>query len=111
MSLHLHPPFRADQIGSLKRPLYLLEKRKAFDSKQCTQEELTAVEDEAIKAVLDVQREVGIKSLSDGEFRRCVLSPISSEARDTLLTLNHAQPYVLRRLLRQRGWHGLPSRW
>ena len=72
MSLRLNPPFRAEQIGSLKRPIKLLEKRKAFDSKQCTQEELTSVEDEAIQAIVDMQREVGIKSITDGEFRRCV---------------------------------------
>ena len=73
MSLHLSPPFRADHIGSLKRPVKLLEKRKAFDSKQCTQEELTTVEDEAIKVIVQVQREAGIKSITDGEFRRWVI--------------------------------------
>ncbi|KAF7799983.1 hypothetical protein EIP86_011226 [Pleurotus ostreatoroseus] len=70
MSLHLNPPFRADHIGSLKRPAKLLQMRKALDDKSCTQEELTAVEDEAITAVIQVQREAGIKSITDGEFRR-----------------------------------------
>lgn len=74
MSLHLNPPFRADHIGSLKRPIKLLEKRKALDDKKCTQEELTAVEDEAIAAIVQLQREVGIKSITDGEFRRYVPS-------------------------------------
>lgn len=73
MSLHLLPPFRADHIGSLKRPIKLLEKRKAFDTKQCTHEELAEVEDQAISAIVQMQREVGIKSITDGEFRRCVL--------------------------------------
>ena len=78
MSLHLSPPFRADHIGSLKRPVKLLEKRKAFDSKQCTQEELTTVEDEAIKVIVQIQREAGIKSITDGEFRRCVFCTYST---------------------------------
>lgn len=73
MSLRLNPPFRADHIGSLKRPTKLLEKRKAFDDKTCTQEELTAVEDEAIAAIVQMQREAGIKAITDGEFRRCVI--------------------------------------
>lgn len=70
MSLRLNPPFRADHIGSLKRPAKLLEKRKAFDDKTCTQEELTVVEDEAIAAIVQMQREAGIKAITDGEFRR-----------------------------------------
>ncbi|KAI0092857.1 hypothetical protein BDY19DRAFT_511757 [Irpex rosettiformis] len=69
-TLHLHPPFRAEHLGSLKRPAKLLEKRSAFDKKLVSAEELTEVEDEAIKAIVEMQREVGIKSITDGEFRR-----------------------------------------
>ncbi|KAI0699462.1 UROD/MetE-like protein [Cytidiella melzeri] len=70
MSLHLHPPFRAEHLGSLKRPAKLLEKRDAFDKKEISAEELKNTEDEAIKAIVQMQREVGIKSITDGEFRR-----------------------------------------
>jgi methionine synthase II (cobalamin-independent) len=70
MSLHLHPPFRAEHLGSLKRPLKLLEKRAAFDKQEVSAEELRQVEDEAIAAIVEMQREVGIKSITDGEFRR-----------------------------------------
>ena len=70
MSLHLHPPFRADHIGSLKRPVKLLEKRAAFDNGECTREELTTLEDETITAIVQMQREAGIKAITDGEFRR-----------------------------------------
>ena len=66
----LNPPFRADHIGSLKRPLELLEKRKEFDEGKCSAEELKVVEDEAISQVIQMQREVGIKAMTDGEFRR-----------------------------------------
>ncbi|OBZ65412.1 Uncharacterized protein YxjH [Grifola frondosa] len=69
-SSHLNPPFRAEQIGSLKRPTVLLQKRKDREAGLCTAEDLRVVEDEAIQAVLQMQREVGMKSLSDGEFRR-----------------------------------------
>lgn len=69
----LNPPFRADHIGSLKRPAFLLQKRKEFDEGKCTQEELQIVEDEAIRGIVKMQREVGIKAISDGEFRRYIL--------------------------------------
>ena len=68
----LNPPFRADHIGSLKRPLELLEKRKEFDEGKCSAEERKVVEDEAISQGIQMQREVGIKAMTDGEFRRCV---------------------------------------
>lgn len=64
------PPFRADHIGSLKRPEYLLQKRVAYDKKECTAEELREVEDKAISEIVEMQRAVGIKSITDGEFRR-----------------------------------------
>ena len=70
MSLHLQPPFRAEQLGSLKRPAFLLEKRKLFDNQQCTAEELKVAEDEAIRAIVQMQRDVGMKTITDGEFRR-----------------------------------------
>jgi len=68
--LHLDPPFRADHIGSLKRPENLLAMRVKFDEGKATPEELRAVEDEAIKGIVEMQREAGIKAITDGEFRR-----------------------------------------
>ncbi|KZT13295.1 UROD/MetE-like protein [Laetiporus sulphureus 93-53] len=69
-SPRLRPPFRAEQIGSLKRPTALLRKREAFEEGKCTQEQLREVEDEAISGILQMQRQVGIKAMTDGEFRR-----------------------------------------
>ena len=66
----LNPPYRAEQIGSLKRPNTLLEKRVQFDNKEISQEELAVVEDEAITEIIKMQREAGIKAMTDGEFRR-----------------------------------------
>ena len=72
----LFPPFRADHIGSLKRPAKLLQKRKELDEGKTTPAELRVVEDEAITGIVEMQREVGIKSITDGEFRRyAALSP------------------------------------
>jgi methionine synthase II (cobalamin-independent) len=73
MSLRVSPPYRAEHLGSLKRPQVLLKKREEFDEKKCSAEELKVVEDEAIRNIVQLQRDAGIKSITDGEFRRCVL--------------------------------------
>ncbi|KAG8217972.1 UROD/MetE-like protein [Butyriboletus roseoflavus] len=63
------PPFRAEHIGSLLRPDYLLEARRMFDRREITREQLREIEDRAIKGAIDMQRKVGIKSFTDGEYR------------------------------------------
>ena len=67
---HISPPFRADHIGSLKRPIELLKLRAEFDAGKVSREELKALEDSAIKAEVAKQRAAGLKSFTDGEFRR-----------------------------------------
>lgn len=67
-----NPPFRAEHCGSLKRPLSLLDKRQQVKEGKLSQRELSAAEDEAIKAAVKMQTEVGIKSITDGEIRRWV---------------------------------------
>jgi methionine synthase II (cobalamin-independent) len=64
------PPFRADHVGSLLRPPELLRAREQFASGQVGAAELRAIEDEAIRAVVEMQREVGLQTATDGEFRR-----------------------------------------
>jgi methionine synthase II (cobalamin-independent) len=71
--MHLSPPFRADHIGSLKRPKYLLQTRQELDDGKATAADLKQVEDQAIDNIVKMQREVGIKSITDGEFRRSVI--------------------------------------
>jgi 5-methyltetrahydropteroyltriglutamate--homocysteine methyltransferase len=64
------PPFRADHVGSLLRPPELLRAREDFADDRISAEELRATEDEAIRAVVRMQEEVGLQSATDGEFRR-----------------------------------------
>jgi methionine synthase II (cobalamin-independent) len=64
------PPFRADHVGSLLRPPELLHAREEFAAGRVDAEQLRAVEDEAIRAVVKMQRDVGLQSATDGEFRR-----------------------------------------
>ena len=64
------PPFRADHVGSLLRPQHLLEARAKLDKGQITAAELRRIEDEAIRQAVKRQEDVGLKSITDGEFRR-----------------------------------------
>ncbi|PQA86922.1 5-methyltetrahydropteroyltriglutamate--homocysteine S-methyltransferase [Hyphococcus luteus] len=64
------PPFRADHVGSFLRPKELTEARAQFKSGDISAAELRAVEDEAIKGVVKFQEELGLKGITDGEYRR-----------------------------------------
>jgi 5-methyltetrahydropteroyltriglutamate--homocysteine methyltransferase len=64
------PPFRADHVGSLLRPQALKDARAKFAKGEITAADLKAVEDREIERVIKKQEEVGLKSITDGEFRR-----------------------------------------
>jgi 5-methyltetrahydropteroyltriglutamate--homocysteine methyltransferase len=64
------PPFRADHVGSLLRPPALLRAREDHAAGRIDDAELRGVEDEAIREVVGLQRDVGLRSATDGEFRR-----------------------------------------
>jgi 5-methyltetrahydropteroyltriglutamate--homocysteine methyltransferase len=71
MSTRTTPPFRADHVGSFLRPAYLLEARdQFFNKKSINAEQLRAVEDKAITEIVKFQQDVGLHSITDGEFRR-----------------------------------------
>ena len=70
MSLRTSPPFRADHVGSLLRPPELHEAREAHAAGKLDDEGLKAAEDAAIDEVVRMQEEVGLQSVTDGEFRR-----------------------------------------
>src|SRR5262247_3920524 len=70
MSLRTTPPFRADHVGSLLRPPHLLQARADKAEGRISADELRAIEDEAIREVVRMQRDVGLSSATDGEFRR-----------------------------------------
>lgn len=63
-------PFRFDNVGSFLRPKTLKVARKAYQEDRLTQEELTLIEDEAIRDLVKKQKEIGLKAITDGEFRR-----------------------------------------
>ena len=63
-------PFRADHVGSLLRPAPLKEARAKRECGEITTEELKTIEDREIEAVIRKQEEAGLRSVTDGEFRR-----------------------------------------
>jgi 5-methyltetrahydropteroyltriglutamate--homocysteine methyltransferase len=64
------PPFRADHVGSLLRPPQLLQAREDHAEGRIDDAELRTAEDEAIHDVVRMQRDVGLSTATDGEFRR-----------------------------------------
>jgi len=64
------PPFRADHVGSLLRPRALLEARARRARNEISAQDLERHEDEAIRDVVKMQKDVGLCVATDGEFRR-----------------------------------------
>jgi 5-methyltetrahydropteroyltriglutamate--homocysteine methyltransferase len=64
------PPFRADHVGSLLRPPQLLQARDDFAGGRIDADQLRGIEDDAIRAIVRKQQELGLQSATDGEFRR-----------------------------------------
>jgi len=70
MTQRATPPFRADHVGSLLRPAALKDARKKRSLGEIDAAALKAVEDREIERVIKKQEEVGLQSITDGEFRR-----------------------------------------
>ena len=70
MSARTTPPFRADHVGSLLRPRALLKAREDAARGAISPDELRAIEDDAIRDAVRMQEDIGLRSVTDGEFRR-----------------------------------------
>jgi 5-methyltetrahydropteroyltriglutamate--homocysteine methyltransferase len=66
----IKPPYRADHVGSLLRPKPLKEARARRASGDITVEALKAVEDREIEKAIRKQEDIGLRAITDGEFRR-----------------------------------------
>ena len=81
------PPFRADHVGSLLRSAALKEARGTCERGEIGAAELKAVEDREIEAVIRKQEAAGLRSVTDGEYRR------SSWQTDFLVGLDGVESY------------------
>ena len=70
MTSRTAPPFRADHVGSFLRPKRLLDAREQHGIGELSKQGLRAVEDDAIAEIVKFQEDVGLQSITDGEFRR-----------------------------------------
>ena len=64
------PPFRADHVGSFLRPKFLLDAREQFRTGAISAAQLRTVEDEAIRGIVKFQEDLGLRGITDGEYRR-----------------------------------------
>ena len=64
------PPFRADQVGSLLRTTALHQARDRKAAGEIDAAALKAVEDAEIRKLIAKQEEIGLKGITDGEYRR-----------------------------------------
>ncbi len=70
MSQRTIPPFRADHVGSFLRPKVLLQAREQQQQGKISRQQLREDEDRAIRDVVRLQESLGLKGITDGEFRR-----------------------------------------
>src|SRR5256885_2062969 len=91
------PPFRADHVGSLLRSVTLKEARAKRERGEIGADALKAIEDREIEAVIEKQQSVGLRSVTDGEYRR------ASWQTDFLLALDGVESYVGERKFKFKG--------
>src|SRR6266516_1234910 len=70
MTVRAAPPFRADQVGSLLRPPEIKEARTRLERGEIGAEALRAVEDRCIRDAVARQESLGLRVVTDGEYRR-----------------------------------------
>jgi len=74
--------YRADTIGSLLRPAYLKEARKAWNAGTLPTHEFKRIEDRAVDAAIALQEATGLDTVTDGEMRRIIFTGTLTEAID-----------------------------
>ncbi|MGB6538686.1 MAG: 5-methyltetrahydropteroyltriglutamate--homocysteine S-methyltransferase [Xanthobacteraceae bacterium] len=91
------PPFRADHVGSLLRTASLKEAREKRKNGKISADALAEVEDRAIEQAIRKQEDVGLKSITDGDYRRI------SWNYDFLENLDNVESYIGERKIKFSG--------
>jgi 5-methyltetrahydropteroyltriglutamate--homocysteine methyltransferase len=100
--LRTTPPFRADHVGSLLRPAALKEARAKRERNEISAGDLKTIEDREIARVIKKQEEIGLKSVTDGEFRRAFWN------YDFLGNIDGAEAYLGERKIKFHGVNPKP---
>ncbi|MQA14300.1 MAG: methionine synthase [Pseudonocardiaceae bacterium] len=64
--------YRADVVGSLLRPKYLMQAREEWEAGRLSTAAFKTVEDRAVDQAIALQEAIGVDVVSDGELRRLV---------------------------------------
>ena len=96
------PPFRADHVGSLLRTAPLKQARAQREKGEITAEALKEIEDREIIGIIKEQENIGLKSVTDGEFRRAFWN------YDFLGELDGAEAYLGERKIKFEGVNPKP---
>src|SRR5262249_3157046 len=91
------PPFRADHVGSLLRSPALHQPRQQRERGAIGAGALRAIEDREIVALIRKQEAAGLKSITDGEYRR------ASWQTDFLTALDGVEAYHGERKFKFKG--------
>jgi 5-methyltetrahydropteroyltriglutamate--homocysteine methyltransferase len=91
------PPFRADHVGSLLRTAPLKQARAQRERGEIDAVALKAVEDREIEKIIRKQEEIGLKAVTDGEFRRAFWN------YDFLGALDGVEAYLGERKIKFQG--------
>ncbi|HET8973421.1 MAG TPA: 5-methyltetrahydropteroyltriglutamate--homocysteine S-methyltransferase [Pseudolabrys sp.] len=102
MPLRNSPPFRADHVGSLLRTAPLKEGRAKHEKGEISADALEAIEDREIAAIIRKQEDIGLKAVTDGEFRRAFWN------YDFLGKLDGVEAYLGERKIRFQGVNPRP---
>lgn len=92
------PPFRAEHMGSLLRPQALLDAREVIREKGVSEEQagLPAIEKKAVEDVVKLQRELGLKAVTSGEFNRTRFWGLMWDEFEGTLRLQDAEASMFR---------------
>jgi 5-methyltetrahydropteroyltriglutamate--homocysteine methyltransferase len=114
------PPFRADHVGSLLRPDSLRRAFRDHAEGKIDDAAFANAQDDAIREIVTLQEDVGLRSITDGEFRRAsywshfaegidglAVAPARFEFHDqTGHAMNFLAPHVVGKLRRARSLSG-----
>ena len=104
MTARTRPPFRADHVGSLLRPVRLREARAAHAAGSLPADALRDVEDACIAEAIAKQESIGLRAATDGEYRRAYWH------YDFVAKLDGAELYVPEQKIEFKGGVLLPHR-
>lgn len=102
MTQRTTPPFRADHVGSFLRPAPLKEARAQRETGEIDAAALKAVEDREIEKIIRRQEDIGLKAVTDGEFRRAFWN------YDFLGALDGVEAYLGERKIKFQGVNPKP---